>query len=140
MTLDTFKKEKIEAMKARDKDATSALNLIITKIMNATIEKRANNEEVTEADISSLLQKAEKELIEEKEGFEKAGREENVKSLENQINVIKKYLPKMLSQEEITQIISSLEDKTLPAVMKFFKINYQGKVDMKLVSEIAKKQ
>ena len=43
MTLEQFKKEKVEAMKARDKDATSALNLIITKIMNVTIEKRANN-------------------------------------------------------------------------------------------------
>ena len=70
MTLEQFKKEKVEAMKARDKDATSALNLIITKIMNVTIEKRANNEEVTEADIATLLKKAEKELIEEKEGFD----------------------------------------------------------------------
>lgn len=138
MTLEQFKKEKVEAMKARDKDATSALNLIITKIMNVTIEKRANNEEVTEADIATLLKKAEKELIEEKEGFEKAGRQENVISLENQIKTIQKYLPKMLSKEEITAIINGLTDKSLPAVMKHFKINYQGKADMKLVSDIAK--
>ena len=138
MTLEQFKKEKVEAMKARDKDATSALNLIITKIMNVTIEKRANNEEVTEADIATLLKKAEKELIEEKEGFEKAGRQENVISLENQIKTIQKYLPKMLSSEEITAIINGLTDKSLPAVMKHFKINYQGKADMKLVSDIAK--
>ena len=138
MTLEQFKKEKVEAMKARDKDATSALNLIITKIMNVTIEKRANNEEVTEADIATLLKKAEKELIEEKEGFEKAGRQENVISLENQIKTIQKYLPQMLSKEEITAIINGLTDKSLPAVMKHFKINYQGKADMKLVSDIAK--
>ncbi len=138
MTLETFKKEKIEMMKANNKDATSALNLIITKIMNLTIEKRSVNEEVTEADINTLLQKAEKELIEEREGFEKAGREENVISLNNQIETIKKYLPKMLSANEITAIINGLEDKSLPAVMKHFKTNYQGKADMKLVSEIAK--
>ncbi len=138
MTLDTFKKEKVEMMKARDKDSTSALNLIITKIMNLTIEKRAVGEEVTEADINTLLKKAEKELIEEKEGFEKAGREENVKSLENQILTIQKYLPKMLSSDEIKKVISGLEDKTLPSIMKHFKTNYQGLADMKLVSEIAK--
>ncbi len=138
MTLETFKKEKIEMMKAHNKDATSALNLIITKIMNLTIEKRSVNEEVTEADINTLLQKAEKELIEEREGFEKAGREENVISLNNQIETIKKYLPKMLSKEEIITIINGLEDKTLPSVMKHFKTNFQGKADMKLVSEIAK--
>ena len=93
---------------------------------------------MTEADIATLLKKAEKELIEEKEGFEKAGRQENVISLENQIKTIQKYLPKMLSKEEITAIINGLTDKSLPAVMKHFKINYQGKADMKLVSDIAK--
>jgi uncharacterized protein YqeY len=138
MTLETFKKEKIEMMKAHNKDAVSALNLIITKIMSLTIEKRSVNEEVTEADINTLLKKAEKELIEEKEGFEKAGRAENVISLQNQIETIKKYLPKMLSEDEIKNIINGLSDKTLPSVMKHFKTNYQGLADMRLVSEIAK--
>ncbi len=138
MNLEFFKKAKVEMMKARDKDGTSALNLIITKIMNLTIEKRANGEEVTEADINTLLKKAEKELIEEKEGFEKAGREESVLSLQNQILTIQKYLPKMLSDGEIKSIIEGLEDKTLPSIMKHFKTNYQGLADMKLVSEIAK--
>ena len=34
MTLEFFKKQKVEAMKSHDKDAVSALNVIITKIMN----------------------------------------------------------------------------------------------------------
>jgi uncharacterized protein YqeY len=138
MTLNEFKIEKIQAMKEKDKDKVSALNVIITKIMALTIEKRAQNEEVTQGDIDTLLQKAEKELIEERLGFEKAGREENVISLTNQIEVIKKYLPKLLSEEEIREIISTLDDKSMPSVMKHFKTNYQGKVDMKLVSNIAK--
>ena len=138
MTLEQFKKEKVEAMKNHDKETVSALNVIITKIMSLTIEKRATNETVSEADIDTLLKKAEKELIEEKEGFERAGRTENVASLTKQIEVIKKYLPEMLSAEQIREIISHLEDKTLPSIMKYFKINYQGKADMKLVSTIAK--
>lgn len=138
MTLEQFKKEKVEAMKNHDKDTVSALNVIITKIMSLTIEKRATNEVVSEADIDTLLKKAEKELIEEKEGFEKAGRTENVASLTKQIEVIKKYLPEMLSEDKIREIISTLEDKTLPSVMKYFKLNYQGKADMKVVSTIAK--
>ena len=138
MTLEQFKKEKVDAMKNHDKETVSALNVIITKIMSLTIEKRATNETVSEADIDTLLKKAEKELIEEKEGFEKAGRMENVASLTKQIEVIKKYLPEMLSEDKIREIISSLEDKTLPSVMKHFKINYQGKADMKVVSTIAK--
>ena len=138
MTLENFKKLKIEAMKNKDKDAVSALNVIITKMMALTIEKRAVGQEVTEADISSLLQKAEKELTEERAGFEKAGREENVKSLTAQIEVIKQYLPKLLTQEEIKNIILGLEDKSIPAVMKHFKMNFAGKVDMRLVQETLK--
>ena len=138
MTLENFKKLKIEAMKNKDKDAVSALNVIITKIMALTIEKRAVGQEVTEADISSLLQKAEKELTEERAGFEKAGREENVKSLTAQIEVIKQYLPKLLTKEEIKNIILGLEDKSIPAVMKHFKMNFAGKVDMRLVQETLK--
>ena len=140
MTLENFKKEKIEAMKQKDKDAVSALNVIITKTMALTIEKRSVGEEVTEADIGTLLQKAEKELCEEREGFIKAGREENVISLTNQIEVIKKYLPKLLQEDEIKQIISTLEDKSMPSIMKHFKQNYQGKVDMRVVSALAKAQ
>ena len=138
MTLEFFKKQKVEAVKSHDKGAVSALNVIITKIMNLSIEKRAQGAEVTEADINGLLQKAEKELVEEREGFSKAGRDENVQSLSKQIEVIKKYLPKLLSKEEIVAIIAGLEDKSMPSVMKHFKQNYQGKADMRLVQEIAK--
>ena len=101
MTLEQFKKEKIEAMKARNTDAVSALNVLISKIMNLTIERRAEGKDVLESDIDTLIKKVEKELIEEKEGFEKAGRHENVASLNGQIECIKKYLPKMLSIDEI---------------------------------------
>ena len=44
----------------------------------------------------------------------------------------------MLSADEIKSIISTLEDKSLPSIMKHFKLNYNGKVDMKEVSIIAK--
>ena len=139
MTLEQFKKEKINAFKLGDKDAVAAYNVIITKIMNLTIEARSKGQTVSEAEIDVLLKKAEKELIEEKEGFEKAGRLDNVKSLENQIAVISKYLPKLMSEEQIIEVINGLEDKSIPNVMKHFKINYQGKADMKMVSDIAKK-
>lgn len=73
MNIDFFKKEKVTKMKEKDKDAVSALNVVINKIMLASIEKRAKGEELGEGDILSLLQKTEKELLEEKTGFEKAG-------------------------------------------------------------------
>lgn len=138
MDINYFKKEKIIAMKERNKDAINAYDLIVNKILMASIDKRAKGEEVTEADIVSILQKCEKELIEEKEGFEKAGRADSVESLKVQIATVKKYLPTLMSEEEIKTEILKLEDKSMPSVMKHFKTNFAGKCDMGLVNKIAR--
>ena len=42
------------------------------------------------------------------------------------------------SEEEIKNIIAGLEDKSLPSIMKHFKANYTGKVDMSLVNRLAR--
>ena len=138
MDIDFFKKEKVVKMKEKDKDGISALNVIINKIMLASIEKRAKGESLNEGDVLSLLQKTEKELIEEKSGYEKAGDNylDKVASLENQIKTIKSYLPTLMSKEEIKDVILSLDDKSVPNVMKHFKNNYAGKCDMKTVNEV----
>ena len=138
MNIDFFKKEKVAKMKEKDKDAVSALNVVINKIMLASIEKRAKGEELSEGDVLSLLQKTEKELLEEKAGFEKAGAgyADKVQSLENQIATVKSYLPQLMSKEEIKAVILALEDKSVPSVMRHFKTNYAGKCDMKEVNEV----
>ena len=138
MNIDDFKKVKIEAMKAKDKDAVTALNAVINKLMLAGIEKKAVGETLADEDVTKILQKTVNELTEERDCFAKAGREETVAGLDRQIETVKKYLPKLLSADEIKAIILGLEDKTMPVVMKHFKANYAGKVDMKLVGEVIK--
>ena len=100
--------------------------------------EKSGKGEITDADINQAIQKSIKELQEEKEGFEKAGRAESVASLEAQIKAVEAYLPKQLTEAEIKEIILNLEDKSVPAVMRYFKENYQGQVDMKLVSTTLK--
>ena len=137
MTLQELKKEKIEAMKARDKEAVTALNVIINKLM--LIEKSGKGE-VTELDVTNAIQKTQKELLEERDAFEKAGRDDTVETLNKQIASIEKYLPKLLTAEEIDKISKGLDDKSIPSVMRYFSANYAGKVDMKMVNEILRKQ
>lgn len=138
MTIEELKKEKVQAMKDHDKHAVNALNLVINKIMLAGIEKKAKGEQLSEGDINNIMQKAEKELIEECSGFEKAGRQENVANLQHQIETVRKYLPKLMSEQEIAGIIKGLEDKSMPTVMKLFKQEYNGKCDMKVVGQVLK--
>ena len=79
-----------------------------------------------------------KELTEEKASYEKAGRVETVEELKKQLSLVEKFMPKMLSADEIKEIILSLDDKTIPSVMKHFKMNYNGKCDMRQVQEVLK--
>ena len=136
MLVDEIKKANVQAMKDKDAVARSIYSVIINKIMLETIKKREKGEEVNDADVSNILQKTIKELDEEKANYEKVGNQSEVEQISKQIEIASKYLPKMLSKDEIKDIIVSLEDKSVPAVMKHFKANYNGKCDMKVVNEV----
>lgn len=138
MLQDDIKKARIEAMKAKDKTTLNVLSVVLNKIMLATIEKREKGETLTDADVVGILQKTVKELGDEREGFMKADRPEKVAELDAQIATVNGFLPKMMSAEEIAAVIMTLEDKSVPAVMRYFKAEYAGKCEMRTVSEVLK--
>jgi uncharacterized protein YqeY len=138
MLFDDLKKAKMQAMKDHDAEARSVLESVISRSMLQQVELKAAGKELTDSDVLSNIQKIVKELEEEKSSFEAAGRLDNVAELAKKIEYISKFLPKQLTEEEIKNIIQSLPDKTIPAVMKYFKTNYNGQCDMGLVSRIAK--
>lgn len=138
MLLDELKKANIEAMKNKDKDARSILSVVLTKCQLLIVEANANQKEFGDPQVLEVIQKVLKELSDEKEGYTKVNNLERVAAISHQEEVIKAYLPKQLSREEIIDIIDSLEDRSMPSVMKHFKMNYAGKVDMSLVSQIAR--
>ncbi len=104
--------------------------------MQATINARTSGQEVTDEDLIKIIQKTIKELDEEAENYRKVNHTEEVEKIESQKKAIEKYLPKMLSDEEIYNIINTLEDKSVPSVMRHFKSNYNAVCDMKKVNEI----
>lgn len=138
MLYEKIKQANIQAMKDKDSVARSIYSVLLNKIMLENIKKREKGGEVEDADISNILQKTIKELSEEKENYAKVGNSEEVKLIEKQIEIASSYLPKMMSREEIAQEINSLQDKSIPTVMKHFKQNFNGKCDMRLVQEVLK--
>ena len=102
------------------------------------VEANASGKQFNDNNVLEIIQKVLKELSDEKEGYLRVNNTERVNSISHQEEVIKAYLPKQLSREEIVDIINSLEDKSMPSVMKHFKMNYAGKVDMSLVSQIVR--
>ena len=138
MLIDEIKKANVEAMKARDNTAKGIYSIIMNKYMLLSIEKKQKGEEATDVDLITIISKTLKELTEEKESYLKVNNQEKVNAIAHQEELISKYLPKMLSEDEIRKEIDSLEDKSIPSIMKHFKANFQGKVDMSLVNKIAK--
>lgn len=139
MVFDDLKKANIEAMKAHDQNARGVYSVLINKCMLKSVELKAKNQELTDADTLSLINKTIKELDEEYETYKKASRDEQAAVIAYQKSLLEKYLPKLMSEEEIEAEITKLEDKSLKNVMVYFKTNFADKCDMKLVSAIAKK-
>ena len=138
MLIDELNKANIEALKNRDQVARAIYSVLLSKYKALDIELRSQGKEATDQDMVKLIAKTIKELDEEKESYARAGRTEEVENIVTQKSLIEKYLPKLMSEEEIRKVIDSLEDKSIPSVMKHFKMNYDGKADMSLVSKIAR--
>ena len=138
MLIDELSKANIEALKARDQVARAIYSVILSKYKALDIELKSQGKEATDTDLVKIITKTIKELDEEKESYEKAGRKEQAESIATQKSLIEKYLPKLMTEEEIRKVIEGLEDKSMPSVMKHFKMNYDGKADMSLVSKVAR--
>lgn len=138
MIIEEIKKANIEAMKNKDSKARAIYSVIMNKHLMATVDARTSGKEVEDADMVRIIQKTIKELEEERDNYKMVGNIEEVETIEYEKSLIEKYLPQMLSEEEIKNIINTLDDKTVPSVMRHFKTNYNGQVDMKTVSTVLK--
>lgn len=138
MILDEIKKANVQALKDKNTNARTIYGIVSNKAMLETIKKREKGDVLTDVDMVQIIQKTIKELSEEAENYSKVGNTVEQDKILEQKSILEKYLPKMMSAEEIKAIISGLEDKSIGNVMKHFKVNYAGKCDMKLVNEIVK--
>ena len=138
MIIDELKAANVKSLKEHDKNARSILSVVLSKYKLMEIELNSSGKEMSDLDTTKLLNKITKELSEELEGYKKVGNVEQVKAIEEQTELIKQYLPKMMSEKEVRDEIEKLPIKNIPSIMKHFKANFEGKVDMALVNAIAK--
>lgn len=138
MLIDEIKKDNVQAMKDHDSVARAIFGVVMNKVLLNSIELKKDGKEQADSDVVQIIQKTIKELTEERESYLKVKNETEAGNIAKQIEIISKYLPKMMTEEEIKTVINSLEDKSIPSVMKHFKANYAGKVDMSLVNKIAR--
>ena len=134
------------AMKSGEKEKANTLRNVLSKLKDKQIEKRETLSIEEEIKILQALVKQRKESI---DLYEKGGRSELVAIEEQEMNIINSYLPKMMSDESIKDIVknvieasgaNSISDigKVMPEVMKQGKGLIDGKTAQKFVSEMLK--
>ena len=108
-----------QALKAKDKSTYPTLRLVVSAIKDAEIAARTKGKKgMADSDIMAILKKMIKQRNESCEVYKKAGRNELLESEKKEIDVISKFLPKQLSDEETKQICQEVIKTTGASSMK----------------------
>ena len=134
-----------KAMLAKNKEELEALRAIKSLILLAETDKSATGE--ISADVENkLLQKAVKQRKESADIFLQQGRKELADKENFQLEVISRYLPKQLSEDEIVSALKNIIQQVgakgpqdIGKVMGKATKALAGQADGKLISELVKK-
>ncbi len=131
------------AMKAKDSKKLEVLRFVNAQIKNKEIEIRPK--EVTDEDVTSVLKKFVKQRKEAMDQFQKAGREDLVAKDKEEMVLIETYLPEMLDEAKVKEIVAEVLKETgassmkdMGNVMKQVLVKTGGQADGKLVSDLVK--
>ena len=127
--------------------ATKTIRLIIAAIKDRDIVDRTegNQNGIGEADIIALLKKMQKQREESIKLYLKGNRIDLVQSEEDEIKIIKEFLPKQMDDDEIVNLVKEaikLKDaksiRDMGKVMNYLKENYSSKMDFSKASKFLK--
>ena len=131
------------AMKAKDQAALRGIRAIKSAIL--IYNTSGASDQLTEEKEIALLQKLIKQRQDSLDIFEKQGREDLASIERDEIIVIARYLPKQLSEEELTAAIKGIIERTgatsmkdMGRVMAEASKEMAGKADGKTISAVVK--
>lgn len=131
-----------QAMKDKDIIKKNVVQMIRASILQVEKDKQI---ELGDDEVINIISKEGKKRRDALEDYKKSGREDLVKQIEEEINIINEYLPKQLTKEELTteveKIIEELQTtsiKDMGKVMKLAKEKIGAKSDGKSINEVVK--
>jgi uncharacterized protein YqeY len=126
------------AMKSGEKDRLGVIRLMMAAIKQREVDERI---QLDDAQVIAVLDKMMKQRRESIVQYQAAGREDLVNVENAEIQVIREYLPKALSESEIEGLIKAAIAETGAAniadmgkVMAVVKPKMQGRADLSAVS------
>jgi uncharacterized protein YqeY len=132
------------AMLAKDEVGLRGIRAIKSAILLAKTEKGSDGTISPEREVQ-MLQKLVKQRRDSITEFEKANRQDLIAKEQEEVNVIEKYLPAMMSEEEVREVVKAAiattgatTQKEMGKVMGIVSKQLAGKADNKLVADIIK--
>ena len=133
------------AMLAKNKEELTALRSVKSMILLAETDKGSTGEISTDVEMK-LLTKAAKQRKESAEIFLKEGRNDLAQKEQFELEVINRYLPKQMTEEEVTTELKKIIEQVgakgpqdMGKVMGTATKQLAGKADGKMISELVKK-
>ncbi len=133
-----------EAMKSKDSFRLSVIRMVKGAMQLAKPNPR---EELTDDDVITVISKQIKMRNDSIKEFEAAGRSDLVEQNKREIEVLNTYMPKQLSEEELTEIIDKVFEEVKPTsqkdmglIMKNISPLVKGNADMSLVNKLVKER
>ena len=133
------------SMLSSNKDKTSTLRLILAAIKDREIAAREKKQDIDDAIVMDVLSKMVKQRLESADIYKKNNRLELAAKEELEIEVIREFLPKQLTEQEIKEIILKLIEETnsssirdMGNIMGTLKSKYAGQLDFALAGKLLK--
>ena len=132
------------AMKNQNKDLLNVVRMVKGAIQLEEISKKR---ELTDEEVVAVISKQIKTRKETITDLEKSGRTELIKQAEKEISILEKYMPAMMSEDEINKVIEEVFKKVNPTsaqdtgkIMGKISPLLKGKADMSLVNKLVKEK
>lgn|SRR5690625_4140964 len=130
-----------QAMRDKDKDKLNVIRMIKASLQNEHI--RLNVETLSEDAVITVISRELKQRKESLQEFKSFGRDDLVAKLEAEIDIVKQYLPKQLTQEELNDIVQQTikeveanSKRDIGKVMSAIMPKIKGKADGSLINKM----
>ncbi|WP_217557949.1 GatB/YqeY domain-containing protein [Paenibacillus sp. GbtcB18] len=129
-----------QAMKSQDKFTLSVIRMVKASIKNIEIDQRRTLDDNEVLDVLNREVKQRKDSLQE---FKNAGRDDLADSLHAEIDILMKYLPQQLTEEEVSAIVKQTIQEVgasskadMGKVMAALMPKVKGRADGKLVNQL----
>lgn len=162
MITEEIKKDLISALKEKNETTVSVLRMVTSSVFNKEMEKRVKILEkepgLTEEQLKEKMKLTDEETIEvlasevkkrrdSIAGFEQGGRQDLIAKEKLELDILMKYMPAELSEDEIRKIVKDAVGKTgavdmkaIGLLMKEVQPQTKGRADGNLVAKIVREE